>query len=168
MSRWQLGTFLLTAHHWEIAIPPHIKRKKAIIPIAHRRRAAGDMCIGDGFYTIETPPLKETVLVRLEPRPPMRKFFASALAISLFTCGLFAFTQPAEAATHAVPVTPQTIAAYATVIRHINPEMPKWQSRDFARRVIVNAERWRLDANILVAIVTVESAWHTHAVSSAG
>lgn len=98
----------------------------------------------------------------------MRKFFASGMAIALFTCGLFAFTQPAEAATRAVPVTPQTIAAYATVIRHINPQMPKWQSRDFARRVIVNAERWRLDANILVAIVTVESRWHTHALSSAG
>lgn len=97
----------------------------------------------------------------------MRKFYASVVAIALFTCGLFAFTPPAEAATH-VPVTPQTIAAYATVIRHINPQMPKWQSRDFARRVIVNAERWRLDANILVAIVTVESRWHTHALSSAG
>lgn len=97
----------------------------------------------------------------------MRKFFASGVAIALFSCGLFAFTPPAQAATH-VAVTPQTIAAYATVIRHINPQMPKWQSRDFARRVIVNAERWRLDANILVAIVTVESRWHTHALSRAG
>lgn len=106
--------------------------------------------------------------MRLEPRPPMRKFFAGLLAMALFTSGLFAFARPAAAATHRLPVTPRTIAAYATVIRHINPEMPKWQSRDFARRVIVNAERWRLDANILVAIVTVESRWHTHALSRAG
>ncbi|HZZ01150.1 MAG TPA: lytic transglycosylase domain-containing protein [Candidatus Baltobacteraceae bacterium] len=98
----------------------------------------------------------------------MRKFFASFLATALFSYGLFAFARPAQAATHRLPVTPQTIAAYATVIRHINPQMPKWQSRDFARRVIVNAERWRLDANILVAIVTVESRWHTHALSRAG
>jgi soluble lytic murein transglycosylase-like protein len=106
--------------------------------------------------------------MRLEPRAPMRKFYASFMAIALLTYGLFAFAQPARAARHSLPVTPQTIAAYATVIRHINPEMPKWQSRDFARRVIVNAERWRLDANILVAIVTVESRWHTHALSRAG
>ena len=46
--------------------------------------------------------------------------------------------------------------------------MPRWQSRDLARRVLVNAERWRLDANMLVAIVTVESRWHTHAVSRSG
>lgn len=98
----------------------------------------------------------------------MRKFYASFLAIALFSYGLFAFAPPAQAATHPLPVTPQTVAAYATVIRHINPEMPKWQSRDFARRVIINAERWRLDANILVAIVTVESRWHTHALSRAG
>ena len=37
-----------------------------------------------------------------------------------------------------------------------------------ARRVLVNAERWRIDANMLVAIVTVESRWHTHAISRAG
>ncbi|HKE37136.1 MAG TPA: lytic transglycosylase domain-containing protein [Candidatus Baltobacteraceae bacterium] len=98
----------------------------------------------------------------------MRKFCASILALALFSGALFAFARPAQAASHPLPVTPQTVAAYATVIRHINPEMPKWQSRDFARRVIVNAERWRLDANILVAIVTVESHWHTHAVSRAG
>jgi soluble lytic murein transglycosylase-like protein len=99
----------------------------------------------------------------------MRKFIAGFLATALLTYGLFAFAEPAQAAAHrALPTTPQTIAAYATVIRHINPEMPKWQSRDLARRVLVNAERWRLDANMLVAIVTVESHWHTHALSRAG
>ena len=65
-------------------------------------------------------------------------------------------------------MTAQTISAYATVIRHINPEMPTWQSKDLARGVLANAERWRLDANMLVAIVTVESHWHTHAISRAG
>ncbi|HEY1883381.1 MAG TPA: lytic transglycosylase domain-containing protein [Candidatus Cybelea sp.] len=46
--------------------------------------------------------------------------------------------------------------------------MPSWQSRNLAQRVLVNAERWRLDANMLVAVVTVESRWHTHAISRAG
>jgi soluble lytic murein transglycosylase-like protein len=75
---------------------------------------------------------------------------------------------PAAAAQHPVPATPTTIAVYATVLRHINPQMPRWQSRELARRVLVSAERWRVDTNMLVAIVTVESRWHTHAVSSAG
>jgi soluble lytic murein transglycosylase-like protein len=75
---------------------------------------------------------------------------------------------PALAYHRVVPATPMAIAVYASVLRHINPDLPGWQSRDLAKRVLVNAERWRIDANMLVAIVTVESAWHTHAVSSAG
>jgi soluble lytic murein transglycosylase-like protein len=81
---------------------------------------------------------------------------------------LFGTRAPALASHRVVPATPTAIAIYATVLRHINPQMPGWQSRDLARRVLVNAERWRIDANMLVAIVTVESAWHTHAVSPAG
>jgi soluble lytic murein transglycosylase-like protein len=80
---------------------------------------------------------------------------------------MLAVRAPAQAA-RTVPATPTAIAAYAKVLQHINPQMPRWQSRDLARRVLVNAERWRLDATMLVAIVTVESRWHTHAVSRAG
>jgi soluble lytic murein transglycosylase-like protein len=87
---------------------------------------------------------------------------ASLLAMSIATIS------PALASHRAVPATPAAIAVYAKVLRHINPQMPGWQSRDLARRVLVNAERWRIDATMLVAIVTVESGWHTHAVSSAG
>jgi soluble lytic murein transglycosylase-like protein len=86
-------------------------------------------------------------------------FFALAIALS----------HPARAAIQApLPTTPQTIAVYASVLHRINPQMPAWQSHDLARRVLVNAERWRIDANMLVAVVSVESRWHTHAVSSAG
>jgi len=146
---------------------PHNKRKKTTMPMAQRRRAAGDRCIAHGFYTGGRPSLKDA------PYPArsgaaMRKFCASFLALALFSSALFAFVRPAQAASHRLPSTPQTVAAYATVIRHVNPEMPKWQSRDFARRVLANAERWRLDVNMLVAIVTVESHWHTHAISRAG
>lgn len=94
-----------------------------------------------------------------------RRFVAIAPIILVALLGSLA---PAMAAAHPVPATPQTIAVYATVLRHINPQMPGWQSRDLARRVLVSAERWRLDTNMLIAIVTVESSWHTHAVSSAG
>ncbi|HTU83515.1 MAG TPA: lytic transglycosylase domain-containing protein [Candidatus Acidoferrales bacterium] len=57
---------------------------------------------------------------------------------------------------------------YASVLRHLNPQLPRWQSDELARHLLVNAERWRINANMLAAIVTVESRWHTHALSRAG
>jgi soluble lytic murein transglycosylase-like protein len=99
----------------------------------------------------------------------MRKIFASYLATGIFLLSVVAAsTPPAQAATRPLPATPATIAVYASVLRHINPQLPKWQSSDLARRVLINAVRWRLDANMLVAIVTVESRWHTQAVSRTG
>jgi soluble lytic murein transglycosylase-like protein len=99
----------------------------------------------------------------------MRRSVATLLATAAFTFGsLLVTVSPALATPHVIRATPATIAVYATVLRHINPQMPSWQSRDLARRVLVNAERWRIDANMLVAIVTVESSWRTHALSSAG
>ncbi len=75
---------------------------------------------------------------------------------------------PVQAAQRVIPATPLAVAAYARVLSRINPAMPHWQSHDLAKRVLINAERWRIDATMLVAIVTVESRWHTHAVSPAG
>ena len=74
----------------------------------------------------------------------------------------------ANAATKPVPATPASIAAYAAVLRQYNPEMPEWQSKDLARHLLLTAARWKVDTNMLAAIVTVESSWHTHAVSYAG
>ena len=99
-------------------------------------------------------------------RPHMRRTILSLLAAVGFSIGPLLL--PAEAANRAVPATPVAVAVYARVLSHINPQLPRWQSRDLARRVLLNAVRWRLDANMLVAIVTVESRWHTHALSRAG
>ncbi|HEV7178957.1 MAG TPA: lytic transglycosylase domain-containing protein [Candidatus Baltobacteraceae bacterium] len=74
----------------------------------------------------------------------------------------------ADAAPHAIAATPTTVAVYATVLRHYNPQLPDWQSKDLARHLLTTAEHWKIDANMLAAIVTVESSWHTHALSSAG
>ena len=99
----------------------------------------------------------------------MRRTIASLLATAAVLYGSLLFAPaPARAAHRTIPATPAAIAVYARVLRHINPQMPGWQSTSLARRVLVNAERWRIDANMLVAIVAVESAWHTHAISSAG
>ncbi len=107
--------------------------------------------------------------MRLEPPRLMHRRLAFIAAVAAFGFALAAGCRPARAAVQAtVAATPETIAVYATVLHGINPKLPRWQSRDLARRVLVNAERWRLDANMLIAVVTVESRWHTHAVSRAG
>jgi soluble lytic murein transglycosylase-like protein len=98
----------------------------------------------------------------------MHRLFAGLPAALFALCLAAASTACAQAARPPVPTTPATISVYAKVLHHYNPQLPKWQSRDLARRVLTNAERWRIDTNLLVAIVTVESRWHTYAVSSAG
>jgi soluble lytic murein transglycosylase-like protein len=75
---------------------------------------------------------------------------------------------PAAAAQTPAPNNPLAVRAYARVLRHINPQLPAWQSQDLAKHLLINANRWKIDANMLVALVTVESAWHTHAESWAG
>ena len=99
----------------------------------------------------------------------MRRIILCFLAMCAFSSvSLLAVVTPAPAAQRVVPATPLAVAAYASVLSRINPAMPRWQSHFLAKRVLINAERWRIDATMLVAIVTVESRWHTHAVSSAG
>lgn len=98
----------------------------------------------------------------------MRKLLAGYIAAAAFVFGLAVCAAPASAAVRPLQATPDTIAVYAKVLRHFNPSMPVWQSKELARHVIANAARWRLDANMLVAIVSVESSWHTGAISRAG
>lgn len=74
---------------------------------------------------------------------------------------------PAQAALK-VPGNPAAVGAYAGVLRKINPQMPVWQSRALATHLLFNAHRWKIDANLLVALLSVESSWHTHARSWAG
>ncbi len=97
----------------------------------------------------------------------MRRFIASLLAgLGIAVCS---FAPPAAAAAQNVQANnPLAVRAYAGVLHKINPRMPAWQSRDLAHHMLLNANRWKLDANVLVAIVTVESSWHTHAVSRVG
>jgi soluble lytic murein transglycosylase-like protein len=96
----------------------------------------------------------------------MRRFIAPLLA----GLGIAAFSLApltASAATSARE-NPAAVRAYAHVLQKINPQMPAWQSAELAKHLLINAHRWKVDANILVALVSVESAWHTHARSYAG
>ncbi|MEO6913686.1 MAG: lytic transglycosylase domain-containing protein [Candidatus Baltobacteraceae bacterium] len=89
----------------------------------------------------------------------MRKLCTAILIVAAISFCI----APASAAT-----SKKTISAYARVLRKINPQLPLWQSRDLAQHVLSNASHWKVDANLLVALVTVESGWHTHARSNVG
>lgn len=93
----------------------------------------------------------------------MRRIIATIVAVAGFSL----CSTAAQAAKH-VPTTPTTIAAYAVVLHRINPQLPRWQSSNLARHVLSNASHWKIDPNLLVAIVTVESRWHTQARSGVG
>lgn len=64
--------------------------------------------------------------------------------------------------------TMEPIAAYANVLRTINPRLQVGESRAYAREVIANAERTKLDPRMIMAIVTVESHWQKDALSRVG
>jgi hypothetical protein len=59
-------------------------------------------------------------------------------------------------------------AEYARVLRSFNPNLSHAQSRAFADRVRLEAEYYRLDARLLVALVATESAWHPYVTSPVG
>jgi len=89
---------------------------------------------------------------------------ASVLTFCLVQLG----TLTASASPSTAPNNPAAVSAYARVLRKFNPQLPVWQSSKLAKHVLQNALHWRVDANILVALVSVESSWHTHARSYAG
>lgn len=87
--------------------------------------------------------------------------FAVALAIALacFASG----PQPAGA-----DEIPAAEAGYATVLRTINPHLQVGQSLAYARSLLASSERTKLDPNLIMALVTVESSWRSTAVSYKG
>jgi hypothetical protein len=120
----------------------------------------------------QVSPRQEGALDEARTLPPMRNGMTGLLigAVLAFCIGSAA---PAFAATHlkapkSLPVTPKVVNIYAAVLRNINHQMPEWLSRDLARRLLTSAAHWHIDANMLAAVVTVESRWQTHAVSYAG
>lgn len=98
----------------------------------------------------------------------MRRTFALITAPLSALCLSAALAAPAAAAPVVSASNPNAVRAYAGELRKINPQLPVWQSARLAKHLLVNARRWRLDANMLVALVSVESAWHTHAESRVG
>ncbi len=97
----------------------------------------------------------------------MQKTGALASA-ALFTVLAFSLAPDRAAAAITPPGDPGNIGAYARVLRKINPRLQSWQSTDLAHHVLISAARWNVDANLLVALVTVESRWRPSARSRVG
>lgn len=96
----------------------------------------------------------------------MRKIVAPFITgLSFIACAMS--VAPASAAP-AVAAKPAVVTAYDSVLRKINPRLPAWQSHELAKRVLSSAVRFNVNANLLVALVSVESAWRTQARSRVG
>ena len=76
---------------------------------------------------------------------------------------LFAVAPAASAAT----LEPSE-SGYATLLRSINPHLQVHQSRAYARSILADAQRTNLDPRLIMAVVTVESAWRPNAISRVG
>jgi membrane-bound lytic murein transglycosylase B len=70
--------------------------------------------------------------------------------------------------TAAAAETSTTEAGYASVLRTINPGLQVHQSLAYARSLLADSQRTKLDPNLLMALVTVESSWRQTAISYHG
>jgi len=84
--------------------------------------------------------------------------FAVALTTVFIACA-----HPAGAAEF-----PASATNYATVLRTINPHLQVHQSLAYARSLLADSRRTKLDPNLIMALVTVESAWRPTAISNKG
>ena len=89
----------------------------------------------------------------------------SAAALFVFSAAALA-AAPASAQT--VWARPSTEATYAAVMRTLNPSLPVDKARAYARSVMADAWRTKLDPRFIMSIVTVESRWRANAVSHSG
>ena len=98
----------------------------------------------------------------------MFQFPSLRLAASLFAFSAVALTAVPAAAQTVHAVAPPSEASYAAVLRAINPALPLVKARAYARSIMADAWRTKLDARFIMSIVTVESRWRSNAVSRTG
>jgi soluble lytic murein transglycosylase-like protein len=92
----------------------------------------------------------------------LSRFAASRFALAVIV-GFAASVHPAAA-----DETPTAETNYATVLRTINPHLQVHESLAYARSLLADSERTKLDPNLIMALVTVESSWRQTAVSPHG
>jgi len=86
-------------------------------------------------------------------------------SVCLCSAALLLFS-PAPA--RAAYTQPAPLSRYADVLRSINPHYSLAASEDMATHLLLLSSYYGLDPRLLLAVVGVESHWHTHAVSRVG
>ena len=79
-----------------------------------------------------------------------------------------AFAAPMAPAAGAEAGSQFVVASYADALGTANPGLPASARHELAERLLLLSSYYRLDARLLAALVTVESAWHVRATSSSG
>jgi hypothetical protein len=90
----------------------------------------------------------------------MRVFLVGAICVGI----LLHLTTPSKAQAPRNSLAQQ----YGVVLRSFNASLTPPVAIDIAQHVLLLASYYSLDPRLLVAIVGVESGWHTHAVSPSG
>jgi len=97
----------------------------------------------------------------------MFRLISPRIVAALFAllCASFSIA-PASAQTTAAASAP--VAAMVNVMRSFNPQLTLGKAEAYARSVMADAMRTHLDPKFIMSIVTVESHWHSNAVSPVG
>ena len=97
--------------------------------------------------------------------PFSRKLLSGALAAAALS---FSCAVPACAETRAPSSGVPLVARYADALGTANARLPRAVRRDLAERVLLLSSYYKLDPCLLGALVSVESAWRSRAVSPVG
>lgn len=95
---------------------------------------------------------------------PMQPSRAALRLCATLILGFAATAGPVAAAQTGTPDETH----YATILRSINPQLQVHESLAYARSLLADSHRTHVDANLIVALVTVESSWRPGAVSPDG
>jgi soluble lytic murein transglycosylase-like protein len=111
-----------------------------------------------------------SALARSTTNPPMLSLLGLSSRISLAAALLFtAAPLLVCASADAQPTSGNALVArYADVLGTANARLPLAARRDLAERVLLLSSYYKIDPCLLAALVTVESAWHSRAVSPVG
>src|ERR1700722_15156827 len=100
--------------------------------------------------------------------PSMTRMLPLRLIAALFSFFVLAYASAPANAGGLSPAAAPSEAAYAAVLRTINPKLPVEKAGAEALSVLGEAWRTHLDPRFIMWIVTVESAWRANAISRVG
>ena len=94
-----------------------------------------------------------------------RRLLSGAVAAATLALGC---SVPTTAYANGTAAGVPMVARYANALGIANARLPRAVRRDLAERVLLLSSYYKLDPCLLVALVSVESAWRSRAVSPVG